>query len=94
MSFEGKRSLPVLFIIASVAIIAVFVASMYKDIMVLRETVTEEIMISGKLDDKCIIDTSDSIMSSKTIENCDLEVGAKSSVTYKKGLPTAELVKP
>ncbi len=94
MSFEGKRNIPVLFIVASAAIIAVFVASMFKDIAVLRETVTEEITVSGKLDDKCIIDTSDAIMSSKTIENCNLEMGAKATVIYKKGLPTAELVKP
>lgn len=94
MSFEGKRSLPVLFIIASVAIIAVFAASMFKDLTVLRQTVTEEKMISGKLDDKCVIDTSDSTMSSKTIENCDLQIGEKATVTYKKGMPTAVIVKP
>ncbi|MFY9299587.1 MAG: hypothetical protein WAO91_00150 [Candidatus Nitrosotenuis sp.] len=78
---------------ASVAIIAVFVASMFKDIMVLRETATEEITVSGKLDIKCIVDTSYSIMSSKTIEGCDLEVDSKSTVTYKKGPLTAEMVK-
>lgn len=94
MSFEKKRSLPVLFIIASVAIIAVFAASMFKDIMVLREAINEEAVVSGNLDGKCIVDTSDSIMSSKTVENCDLQVGAKPTVTYKKGMPTAELVRP
>jgi hypothetical protein len=94
MSFERKRSLPVLFIIASVAIIAVFAASMFKDLTVLRQTITEENTVAGKLDSKCIIDTSDSTMSSKTINNCDLQIGEKATVTYKKGMPTAEIVRP
>lgn len=94
MTSDRKRSLPVLFIIASVAIIAVFAASMFKDIAVSRQTITEEVMISGRLDNKCIIDTSDSTMSSKTIENCDIRIGDKATVTYRKGMPTAEIVNP
>jgi hypothetical protein len=33
-------------------------------------------------------------MSSKTIPNCDLPVGSKTTITYKSGLPTAQLDSP
>jgi len=94
MSFEGKRSLPKLFIIASIAIIAIFVASMYKDIAFIREPVTEDVIVTGKADSDCIVDTSDSIMSSKTIKNCELQAGEKITISYKKGLPTAVVAEP
>lgn len=95
MSFEGKtRSLTVLFCVAAVALIAFFSVSMFKDVAFIRDSVTEQVVIAGKTNGNCIVDTPDSVMSSKTVNNCDLEVGTKVTVTYKKGLPTAELVSP
>lgn len=95
VSFEGRgRSLTVLFCIAAAAIVAFFAVSMFKDTALVRDSVTEEVAISGKTDGNCVVDTTDLVMSSKTISNCDLEVGTKVTAKYKKGLSTAELVLP
>lgn len=95
MLFErGQGNLTVLFCIAAAAFIIFFAVSMFKDIVFVRESITEEVTISGKIDNKCIVDTSDSVMSSKIVNNCDLETGGKVNVIYKKGLSTAELVSP
>jgi len=93
LSFEGKRNLTVLFVIAGAAVVAFIAFSMFKDVPLVREQITEEVTISGKIDNSCVIETSDSVMSSKKIENCDLEVGTKAKITYQKALPTAEIVK-
>lgn len=93
MSFEGKRNLTVLFVIAGVAVVAFIAFSMFKDVPLVREQITEEVTISGKIGNSCVIETSDSVMSSKKIENCDLGVGTKAKITYQKALPTAEIVK-
>lgn len=66
---------------------------MFKDAPLVREQITEEVAINSKIDNSCVIETSDSVMSAKKIENCDLEVGTKVKVTYRKALPTAEIVK-
>lgn len=92
MSFEGKRNLTVLFGIAAVAIVAFFAISMFKDTPIVREKITEEVAISGKIDNSCVVETNDPVMSSKKIENCDLAVGTKVKVSYQKSLPTAEII--
>lgn len=92
MPFEGKKSLPVLFVIVGVAVVAFFAASMFKDVPLMREKITEEVTVNGKIGNSCVIDTSDSVMSSKKIANCDLTVGTKVKVSYQKALPTAEIV--
>lgn len=93
MSFEGKRNLTVLFIVAGVAVVAFIAFSMFKDAPLVREQIMEEVTITGKIDNSCVVETSDSVMSSKKIGNCDLEVGTKVKVTYQKALSTAEIVK-
>jgi len=92
VSLEGKRNLTVLFILGGLAVVAFVAISMFKDVPLIREEITEEVTINGKIDNSCVIETKDSIMSSKKIENCDLPVGAKAKVIYQKALPTAEIV--
>lgn len=95
MSLEGRsRNLTVLFCIVAVAIVAFFAVSMFKDTTLVRDSVTEDVTIIGKTNGNCVIDTVDPVMSSKTVSNCDLEVGTKVTAKYKKGLSTAELVSP
>lgn len=93
LSLEGKKNLTVLFIIAGAAVVAFLAFSMFKDAPFVRERITEEVTIDGKINNSCVVETSDSVMSSKKIENCDLGVGTKVKVTYQKALPTAEIVK-
>ena len=96
MSFEGakSRNLTVLFGIAAAAIIGFFAVSMFLGAPIVRDTITEEVSIMAKTGNDCIVETKDSIMSSKTITDCDLSVGAKVKITYKSGLPTAEIGSP
>lgn len=95
MSLEGRsRNLTVLFCIAAVAIVAFFAVSMFKGTALVRDSVTEDVTIIGKANGNCVIDTVDPVMSSKTVSNCDLEVGTKVTAKYKKGLSTAELASP
>ncbi|MEM2160865.1 MAG: hypothetical protein QXN55_07930 [Candidatus Nitrosotenuis sp.] len=93
MSFEGKRNLTVLFGVAAIAIVAFFAVSMFKDTPLVREKITEEVAVSGKIDNSCVVETNDPVMSSKKIESCDLPVGTKIKIIYQKSLPTAEIVK-
>lgn len=95
MSFEGRgRSLTVLFCVAAVAVVAFFAVSMFRGTSIVRDSVMEDVKIVGKTNGNCVIDTIDPVMSSKTINNCDLEVGTKVTARYKQGLSTAELVLP
>lgn len=96
MSFEGvkSRNLTVLFGIAAAAIIGFFAVSMFMGTPIVRDSITEESTILAKTGTDCIVDTNDSIMSSKTITNCELEVGTTVKITYKSGLPTARLASP
>ena len=82
----------VLFIIIGVAMVGFIAVSMFKDAPLIREKITEEVTINGRIGNSCVIETNDSIMSSKKIENCDLPDGAKVKVSYQKALPTAEIV--
>jgi hypothetical protein len=93
LSFEGKRNLTVLFIVAGIAVVAFIAFSMFKDAPLIREQITEEVTINAKIDNSCVVETNDSVMSSKKIENCDLVVGTKVTVLYQKALSTAEIVK-
>jgi len=92
VSFEGKRNLTVLFIIIGVAVVAFLAVSMFKDTPLVREKITEEVIINGKINNSCVVETSDSVMSSKKIQNCDLSVGTKVKISYQKALPTAEII--
>ena len=93
MSFEGKRNLGLLFGIAAVAVIAFFAVSMFKDAPLIREKITEEVTISGKIDNSCVVETSDPVMTSKKIGSCDIPVGTKAKITYQKSSSTAEIEK-
>jgi len=55
-------------------------------------TITEETTITYSLGGKCVVDAKDSVLSAKTISGCDLPVGTKVTVSYKKGLPEAQIV--
>jgi len=95
VSIEGRgRSLTVLFCIAAIAVVVFFAVSMFRGTSVVRESVMEDVTIVGKTKDNCVIDTIDPVMSSKTISNCNLEVGTKVTAKYQQGLSTAELVGP
>ena len=96
MSFEGikSRNLTVLFGIAAAALVGFFTVSMFMGAPIIRDSITEEVTIMAKDGTNCIIDTNDSIMSSKTITGCDLPVGTNVKITYKSGLPTAEIESP
>lgn len=96
MSFEGikSRNLTILFGIVAAAIIGFFTVSMFWGAPIVRDSITEEVSITARVDNDCIVDTKDAIMSSKTITDCDLPVGAKTIITYKSGLPMAQLESP
>ena len=96
MSFEGtkSRNLTVLFGIAAAAIVGFFAVSMFMGAPIIRDTITEEVSIMAKTGTDCIVDTKDSIMSSKTITGCDFPVGTNVKITYKSGLPTAQIESP
>lgn len=83
----------VLFGIISVAVIAFFTFSMLKGENILGNSIMEEVSIFDKLNDKCIVDTNDNIMSSKMIDNCELAVGQNVTITYQKGHPTAQIIR-
>jgi hypothetical protein len=96
MSFDGIKSknLTVLFGIVATSIVIFFAVSMFMGTPIVRDTITEEVSIIAKTDTDCIVDTKDLIMSSKTITDCDLSVGTKIMITYKSGLPTAQIESP
>jgi hypothetical protein len=96
MSFEGtkSRNLTVLFGIAAAAIVGFFAISMFMGAPIIRDTTTEETEVIASDNNVCVVETMDSIMSSKTISDCNLEVGAKVKITYKNGLPTATIESP
>lgn len=96
MSSEGftNRSMTVLFGIIAVAVIIFFAISMFPKSYIIRDTITEDAVITGVTGGNCIADTKDDPMSSKIIKGCDLSIGTKVTISYKKGLPNAEIVSP
>ena len=95
MSFEGKgRSITVLFCVAAISVVIFFAVSMFKDASLVRKSIMEDVIIMGKTNGNCVVDTVDPIMSSKTINNCDLEIGTKVTAKYQQGLSTAEIISP
>lgn len=96
MSFEGMstRSMLILFGVI-VAGVAIFMATaVFPATNLIRETITEETTIIESSGGKCVVDTKDMTLSSKTINGCDLSVGSKVKVSYQKGFSTAQLVTP
>ena len=96
MSFEGvsTRSMLILFGVI-VAGVAIFMATaVFPATNLIRETVTEEATIVESSGGKCIVDTKDTTLSSKTVNECELPVGSKVQVSYQKGFATAKLVTP
>lgn len=81
----------VLFGIISIAVIAFFVFSMLKGENILSDSITEEVLVFDKVNERCIVDTKDTIMSSKTIDNCEFAIGKNVTITYQKGHPTAQI---
>lgn len=56
-------------------------------------TVTEEVMVTHNLGDgSCIVDTTDTVLSAKTVRNCNLQEGTRITVSYEKGSTEARIV--
>ncbi|MEM0364327.1 MAG: hypothetical protein QW450_01645 [Candidatus Nitrosocaldus sp.] len=56
-------------------------------------TVTEEVMVTHALGDgSCIVDTTDTVLSAKTVKNCNLKEGTKVKVSYEKGSSEARII--
>jgi len=96
MSFEGvsTRSILILFGVIAAGAIIFMATAVFPATNLIRETVTEEVTIIESSGGKCIVDTKDTALSSKTVIGCDLAVGSKAKVSYQKGLSTAQLVAP
>ena len=58
----------------------------------IREDVFEDVVILTNDNGVCYVETSDSIP--KTIENCDLNSGNKTTIKYGNGLAWAKIVTP
>lgn len=96
MAFEGTstRSLMILFgIIAAGAMIFMAIV-VFPATNLVRATVTEEATVIESSGGKCIVDTKDTALSSKTISGCDMPIGSKVKVNYQKGLVSAQIVSP
>ncbi len=85
-------NISVLFGIISVAVIAFFAFSLLKGENILKDAITEEVLIFDRLNGKCIVDTNDDIMTSKMIDNCESVIGKNVTITYQKGHPTAQII--
>ncbi|GBC73243.1 hypothetical protein HRbin04_00640 [archaeon HR04] len=60
---------------------------------VVPTTITEEVVITHTLGDgSCIVDTTDTVLSAKTVKNCNLKEGTKITVSYEKGSSEARIV--
>lgn len=96
MSFEGVSTRGMLVIFGVLAAgAAIFMATVvFPATNLMRETVIEETTVIESSGGKCIVDTKDMTLSSKTINGCDLPVGSKVKISYQKGFSTAELVTP
>ncbi|MFN4336365.1 MAG: hypothetical protein ACK4FV_02145 [Candidatus Nitrosocaldus sp.] len=56
-------------------------------------TVTEEVIVTHNLDDgSCIVDTTDTVLSAKTVKNCNVQAGTRIKVSYEKGSTEARIV--
>lgn len=56
-------------------------------------TITEDVVITHTLDDgSCIVDTTDTVLSAKTVRNCNLKEGTKITVSYEKGSAEARII--
>lgn len=60
---------------------------------VLPVTITEEVVITHTLGDgSCIVATTDTVLSAKTVRNCNLKEGTKITVSYEKGSSEARII--
>jgi hypothetical protein len=57
-----------------------------------RPTITEDVTIEYSSGGRCVVDTKDTVLSTKTITGCDLPVGTKVTVSYQRGLSEAQIV--
>ena len=58
----------------------------------IREDVLEEVVILTNDDGVCYVETSDNVP--KTIENCSLQAGDKTTIKFGEGLAWATIVEP
>ena len=96
MALEGTstRSMMLLFGIIAAGAMIFMATAVFPATNLVRATVTEEATVVESSGGKCIVDTKDTMLSSKTISGCDLPLGSKVKVSYQKGLPTAQIVSP
>jgi|FaiFalFF_MnMetaG_3_1042247.scaffolds.fasta_scaffold00456_14 hypothetical protein len=59
---------------------------------VVKPTITEEVLVTHRIGDTCIVDTKDTALSAKEVKNCTVSEGSKVTVRYEQGSREAVIV--
>lgn len=79
-------------IAAIIASIIIVVFSPIRDIG--NPMISEEVEVVRTFDNKCEVETNDTMNGIKVVDNCNFQRGDKIFVKYRAGVPFAELVSP
>lgn len=96
MGFEtaSTRSLLIIFGVVAAGATIFIATAVFPATNLIRETITEEITILNSSGGRFVVETSDSTLSTKTIDNCDLPEGGNVTISYQQGLANARIVSP
>lgn len=91
---SSTKNLLVLFgIIAAGAVVFIAVV-VFPATELIRETITEEATVIHSSDGQCVVETTDTIFTAKTVSDCDLPVDTTVTVQYQQSMSEASLVRP
>jgi len=59
---------------------------------IVKQSITEEVLVTHRVGDVCIVDTTDTTLSAKQVKNCTAVEGSRITVRYEQGSTEAFMV--